>query len=91
MSSFRMATRSKIWPKRRDHHHYCLEGKMRNLIVHDDGQLRRLDSAIAAFQTRPAAERDRFAALLAALVEERAELTRAGAHRVHYGASQGES
>ena len=59
---------------------------MRSLIVHDDGQLRRLDSAITAFHVRPAAERDRFAALLAALEEERAELTRLGARRVRYGA-----
>jgi hypothetical protein len=54
---------------------------MRSLIAHDDGQLRRLESAIAAFHTRPAAERDRFVALLAALEEERAELTRTGVCR----------
>ncbi|HEV2547467.1 MAG TPA: hypothetical protein VGU20_09020 [Stellaceae bacterium] len=52
---------------------------MRSLIVHDDGQLRRLDSAIAAFHTRPTVERDRFAALLAALEEQRAELARSNA------------
>ena len=54
---------------------------MRVLIVHDDGQLKRLESSIAAFHTRPAAERDRFAALLAALEEERAEIARFGARR----------
>ena len=55
---------------------------MRTLLVHDDGQLQRLESAIAAFQTRLAAERDRFAALLTALEAERTEIARSGArHR----------
>ncbi len=49
---------------------------MRTLIAHDDGQLRRLDSAIAALQARPPAERSRASHLLRALESERAELLR---------------
>jgi hypothetical protein len=49
---------------------------MRVLIVHDDGDLRRIDRAIAEFEGRPAGERLRRSCLLQALHEERAELLR---------------
>ncbi len=47
---------------------------MRALIAKDDGQLRRLESSIAAFRSRSAAEQSRMAFLLAALEREKAEL-----------------
>lgn len=49
---------------------------MRTLIARDDGQLRRLESAIAALAARPPAERNRMSMLLSALESERAELLR---------------
>jgi hypothetical protein len=54
---------------------------MRVLIARDDGQLRRLGSAIAAFNARPQAERDRLGALIAALEVERSEILRSYSHR----------
>lgn len=52
---------------------------MRVLIATDDGQLARIERAIAEFEARPAAERMRKVFLLAALRRERAELQRCGA------------
>jgi hypothetical protein len=49
---------------------------MRVLIVRDDGELRRIDRAIAEFEGRPAAERLRKSCLLQALHQGRAELLR---------------
>jgi hypothetical protein len=54
---------------------------MRVLIGRDDGQLRKLETAIAAFHARPHAERDRFDALITALEEERSEILRSCTHR----------
>jgi hypothetical protein len=48
---------------------------MRALIVHDDGQRRRLDNAIAAFKSRPAMEQSRMTFLLEALQREQAALS----------------
>jgi hypothetical protein len=49
---------------------------MRVLIVRDDGELRRIERAIAEFEGRPPAERLRKSCLLQALHHERAELLR---------------
>jgi hypothetical protein len=49
---------------------------MRVLIVHDDGQLRRIESSIAAIEARLPPERHRLSGLLAALEAERQELLR---------------
>lgn len=51
---------------------------MRALIAHDDGQLRRLESAIAAIEARSPADRGRMHLLLAALESEKLELLRSG-------------
>jgi hypothetical protein len=47
---------------------------MRTLIARDDIQLRRLESAIARMEGRPAAEQRKMSCLLAALRSERAEI-----------------
>jgi hypothetical protein len=47
---------------------------MRELIVRDDRELRRLNQAIAAFDDRPCADRLRLQHLLSALVAQRDEL-----------------
>ncbi len=47
---------------------------MSELIARDDAQLRRVESAIAAIESRPACDRMRQVALLAALHAERAML-----------------
>ncbi len=47
---------------------------MSELIARDDGQLRRVESAIRAIESRPACDRMRQVALLAALHAERAML-----------------
>jgi len=44
---------------------------MRELILRSDRELRRLDQAIAAFETRPCADRLRMQHLLSALLAER--------------------
>ncbi len=49
---------------------------MRELIVRDDGQLRRVELAIEAFRTRSAHYQMRMQPLLQALCAERAELAR---------------
>lgn len=49
---------------------------MRDLIARDDEQLRRLESTIAAFRKRSAAEQSKGGALLAALEAERDEVLR---------------
>ena len=49
---------------------------MRVLIVHDDGQLRRIENAIAAIEARLPAERNRMDLLLAALKAEKREVLR---------------
>jgi hypothetical protein len=54
---------------------------MRVLIARDDGQLQKLESAIADFNSRSQAERDRFSALVAALEEERDQIRRVSSHR----------
>ena len=55
---------------------------MRELIGKDDGQLRRIEQAIAAAALWPVAERNRKRYLLNALQTERSELLRARAgHR----------
>jgi hypothetical protein len=51
---------------------------MRVLIVRDDGQLRRIDSALARFEAGSPAEQCKKTCLLAALQSERAELLRHG-------------
>jgi hypothetical protein len=50
---------------------------MRVLIAHDNIQLRRIVSAIAAIEARPPADRRRMAVLHAALESEKTELLRA--------------
>ncbi len=55
---------------------------MRTLIARDDQQLRRLESAIAALEARPPAERNRAYLLLQALESERAELLRYSPQRL---------
>jgi hypothetical protein len=54
---------------------------MRVLIVHDDGQLRRIESAIAAIEARLPPERNRATSLLAALEAEKQELLRHNTRR----------
>ena len=49
---------------------------MRELIVHDDRELRRLEKAIATIHQNPVAARTSQYALLQALEAERAELLR---------------
>ncbi len=49
---------------------------MRLLIVRDDGDLRRIERAIAEFEGRPPSERLRKSCLLQALHQERQELLR---------------
>jgi len=49
---------------------------MRELIVKDDGELRRIERAIAEFEARQPAERLRRTALLDALRRQRADLLR---------------
>jgi hypothetical protein len=58
-----------------------MEGNMRVLIARDDGQLRKLESSIAALNARPQAERDRRGALIAALEAERSEILRSCSRR----------
>jgi hypothetical protein len=68
---------------------------MRELIVTDDGQLGRIERAIAEFEARPLMERERKSFLLRALRQERTELLRcspqlrnnirAAAHRLASG------
>jgi hypothetical protein len=53
---------------------------MRALRALDDGQLRRLDASIAVLKSRPAAEQDRMAVLLAALEREKADLLSSSGH-----------
>jgi hypothetical protein len=53
---------------------------MRELIVRDDGQLRRIDGAIAAIEARSGGERIRMGSLLTALQSEREELLRISPH-----------
>jgi hypothetical protein len=53
---------------------------MRELIVRDDGQLRRIDGAIAAIEARSGGERIRMGSLLTALLSEREELLRISPH-----------
>jgi len=53
---------------------------MRALIVKDDGELRRIERAIAEFEARQPAERLRRTSLLEALRRQRAELLRYGPH-----------
>ncbi len=60
---------------------------MRTLIARDDGQLRRLESAIAALEARPPAERRRTHLLLQALENERAELLRYSPHSLRKAAA----
>ena len=50
---------------------------MGELIVRDDGQLRRLQSTIAAIESRSACDQIRMLSLLDALYAEREELQRA--------------
>jgi hypothetical protein len=50
---------------------------MRSLLELDLNQLRRIDAAIAEFEDRPAAERQKMIYLLRALEHERKELLRA--------------
>jgi hypothetical protein len=52
---------------------------MRPMARHGDEQLLRLESAIAAFKTRPAMEQSRKGHLLAALERERAAVMSASA------------
>jgi hypothetical protein len=47
---------------------------MRELIVRDDRELRRIDRAIATIQCRPICDQMRMQSLLAALQAERSEL-----------------
>jgi len=47
---------------------------MGELIVRDDRELRRIETAIAAFQARPACDQMRMQSLLSALEAERAAL-----------------
>jgi len=54
---------------------------VRTLIVKDDGDLRRIERAIAELEARPAAERLRKTCLLQALHEQRVELRRWSRHR----------
>ncbi len=55
---------------------------MRELIVKDDGQLRRVERAIAGFMGRSPCDQMRMQPLLHALYAERDELLRAGSrHR----------
>jgi hypothetical protein len=54
---------------------------MHALVVHDDGQLRRIESAIAAIEARRPGERNRMTGLLAALEAEKQELLRCNARR----------
>jgi hypothetical protein len=55
---------------------------MSELVVLDDGQLGRVERAIAAFEARPQADRIRQAALLKALQIERAALVCSARRRV---------
>jgi hypothetical protein len=54
---------------------------MRELIVNDDGELRRIERALAELEARPAAERLRKVFLLRALRRQKAELLRASPER----------
>lgn len=54
---------------------------MRALICHDDDQLRRVESAIAAIEAAPPGQRQTKLALLAALHIERASLLQYAKHR----------
>jgi hypothetical protein len=49
---------------------------MRELVVKDDGQLGRIERAIAAFERRPACDQMRMQGLLQALYAEQHELRR---------------
>jgi len=53
---------------------------MSELIVRDDGQLRRIDGAIAAIEARSSTERVRMGSLLTALMSEREEILRVSPH-----------
>ena len=55
---------------------------MRELIVKDDGQMRRVDNAIAVFMSRSPCDQMRMQSLLHALYAEREELKRCGIRRV---------
>jgi hypothetical protein len=61
---------------------------MRSLIVKDDGDLHRLERAIAEFKSRPPAEQLRKHFLLDALRRERTSLRRSVAY--HRGATLGD-
>lgn len=54
---------------------------MRVLIVRDDGQLRRIERAIAEFEGRPPTERLRKSCLLQALQRERETLLHESGYR----------
>jgi len=54
---------------------------MRELIVRDDGQVRRVDNAIAAIMSRSPCDQMRMQSLLHALQAERDELKRQGIRR----------
>ena len=49
---------------------------MRTLVARDDGQLNRVEAAIAGLKARPPAERNRLTMLLSALESEKAEILR---------------
>ncbi len=53
---------------------------MRALVVENDGQLDRIERALAEFQAQPAAAQLRKTALLQALHQEKAELLRYSPH-----------
>ena len=55
---------------------------MRVLVVRDDGQLRRIDNAIAEIEARRPGERNRMTGLLAALEAEKQELLRCNTRRL---------
>ena len=57
-----------------------MEGMMRDLIVRDDGDLRRIERAIAEFEARQPMERARKTFLLQALRRERSEMLRCSPH-----------
>lgn len=55
---------------------------MRALVSLDDVQLRRIDTAIAHFESRPPAEQRKLICLLTALQSEKAELLACTSRRV---------
>jgi len=54
---------------------------MNELIVRDDGQMRRIDAAIAALKALPTAQQQRRFCLLQALQNEREEIVKIGRRR----------